>query len=181
MAAGGDKRESMYQKIESCRICGNRELVEVLDLGTQALTGVFPRTREQTVPAGPLRLVKCTGGGHCCGLLQLQHTYSLGELYGENYGYRSGLNASMVAHLHGKVRRILDLVQPPADALIVDIGSNDSTTLQAYPHRGTLLGVDPTGAKFRHFYPDHIQLIPDFFSAAAVARQVGARKASVIT
>ena len=34
-----------------------------------------------------------------CGLLQMEHSYDLGEMYGDNYGYRSGLNASMVTHL----------------------------------------------------------------------------------
>lgn len=172
----------MYRQISECRICKNTELVEVLDLGIQALTGVFPKTRTQEVTAGPLKLVKCTGDGDVCGLLQLQHTYDLGELYGDNYGYRSGLNASMVAHLHAKVRRILDRTPLPENALIVDIGANDSTTLQAYPTLGsTLVGVDPTGAKFRSFYPPHILLIPDFFSAATIREHCGDRKASVIT
>jgi NDP-4-keto-2,6-dideoxyhexose 3-C-methyltransferase len=172
----------MYRQISKCRICKNTQLVEVLDLGVQTLTGVFPRTRAQEVTAGPLKLVKCTGDDDVCGLLQLQHTYDLGELYGDNYGYRSGLNSSMVAHLHGKVRRILERVTLTDDALIIDIGANDSTTLQAYPTRGcTLVGVDPTGAKFRKFYPSHIQLIPDFFSAATVREHFGERKAAVVT
>lgn len=172
----------MYRQISECRICKNTQLVEVLDLGVQTLTGVFPKTRAQEVTAGPLKLVKCTGDDAVCGLLQLQHTYDLGELYGDNYGYRSGLNSSMVAHLHGKVRRILDRVTLSDDALVVDIGANDSTTLQAYPTRGcTLVGVDPTGAKFRKFYPPHIQLIPDFFSAATIRQHFGERKAAVVT
>ncbi len=172
----------MYRRISECRICKNTELVEVLDLGVQALTGVFPRTKAQDVTAGPLKLVKCTGDEAACGLLQLQHTYDLGELYGDNYGYRSGLNASMVAHLHRKVRRILDRVRLPDDALIVDIGSNDSTTLQAYPTQGcTLVGIDPTANKFREFYPPHIRLIPDFFSATTIQQHLLARKATVIT
>jgi len=172
----------MYRQIHACRICGNTQLVEVLDLGVQALTGVFPGSRTQSVTAGPLKLVKCEGGEQVCGLVQLQHTYDLGELYGDNYGYRSGLNASMVAHLREKVRKILDRVKLPPGALVIDIGANDSTTLQAYPSTGcTLVGVDPTGRKFRQFYPPHIQLIPDFFSAAVVRQHLGARRAAVIS
>jgi NDP-4-keto-2,6-dideoxyhexose 3-C-methyltransferase len=172
----------MYQEISGCRICGNRQLEIVLDLGTQALTGVFPKTRNQVITTGPLRLVKCTGDEDACGLLQLQHSYDLGELYGDNYGYRSGLNAGMVEHLRGKVRRILDQIPLPKDAMIIDIGANDSTTLQAYPKEGLrLVGVDPTGAKFKEFYPNHIQLIADFFSAETVRKHVGAHKAFVIT
>ena len=171
-----------YKKIEQCRICGNSHLVRVLDLGEQMLTGVFPRERVRDVTIGPLRLVKCVGGSEACGLLQLEHTFSLGEMYGENYGYRSGLNASMVEHLQGKVKNILKQVALSKGDLVVDIGSNDSTTLQAYPSDGiVLVGIDPTGVKFHAYYPPHIQLIPDFFSSALLKARFPGKKAKVIT
>ncbi len=171
-----------YKQIGQCRICGNKHLERVLDLGEQMLTGVFPREAGAEVTRGPLRLVKCTGGEDVCGLLQLEHSYDLGEMYGANYGYRSGLNASMVAHLHAKVQRIQGLVGLREGDLVIDIGSNDSTTLQAYPADSlTLAGVDPTGVKFHNYYPSHIQLIPDFFSAALVQQRFPGRKARVVT
>ncbi len=172
----------MYKKVEKCRICGNTHLERVLDLGEQMLTGIFPREKDAKVTTGPLRLAKCMGGDEACGLLQMEHSYDLGEMYGENYGYRSGLNASMVAHLNNKVKRILDLVQLRTGDLVIDIGSNDSTTLQAYPSSGpVLVGVDPTGVKFHSYYPPHIQLIPDFFSAALVKARFPEQKAKVVT
>lgn len=172
----------MYKIIEKCRICGNKHLEEALDLGEQMLTGVFPRQRGTQVTSGPLRLVKCIGNNDVCGLLQLQHSYDLGEMYGENYGYRSGLNASMIAHLHGKAKKILKQVELREGDLVIDIGSNDSTTLQAYPSSGLILaGIDPTGVKFHSFYPAHVKLIADFFSAALVKERFGGQKARVIT
>ncbi len=170
-----------YKKVERCRICGNTRLERVLDLGEQMLTGVFPRTKNAKVTSGPLRLVKCTGDNEVCGLLQLEHSYDLGEMYGENYGYRSSLNASMVHHLHGKVERILRQVNLREGDLVVDIGSNDSTTLQAYPTGPILVGIDPTGIKFGSYYPTHIQLIPDFFSAALLRDRFPKKKARTIT
>jgi C-methyltransferase-like protein/putative zinc binding protein/methyltransferase family protein len=172
----------MYTRTEKCRICGNRGLVNVLDLGEQALTGTFPRDPSAALTSGPLRLVKCTGDEESCGLLQLEHSYDMKEMYGRNYGYRSALNISMVTHLRGKVRRILRSVALNDDDLIVDIGSNDSTTLQAYPYRGAILvGVDPTGVKFAKDYPPHIQLIADFFSARALQGRFPGKKAKVVT
>lgn len=172
----------MYKKVEKCRICGNKQLERVLDLGEQMLTGVFPRVQGESVTTGPLHLVKCLGGDDVCGLLQMGHSYDLGEMYGENYGYRSGLNASMVAHLNNKVARILGLTKLEKGDLVVDIGSNDSTTLQAYPADGpVLVGVDPTGTKFHSYYPAHIQLIPDFFSAELVQERFPSQKAKVVT
>ena len=85
----------MYTEICNCRICHNTNLITVLSLGEQSLTGVFPKHKDDVVTSGPMDLVWCT----CCGLLQLKQSYNLGEMYGDNYGYRSGLNASMVRHL----------------------------------------------------------------------------------
>lgn len=172
----------MYKKVEKCRICGNTNLVRVLELGEQMLTGVFPAKKGAKITTGPLNLVKCMGGADVCGLVQMEHSYDLGEMYGENYGYRSGLNAGMVAHLHGKVKKILTQVDLQEGDLVVDIGSNDSTTLQAYPFSGlALVGVDPTGIKFHSYYPPHIQLIPDFFSSALVKARFPGKKAKVVT
>lgn len=172
----------MYRQIDRCRICGNARLERVLDLGEQMLTGVFPTSKDQAVTCGPLRLVKCVGDDDACGLLQMEHSYDLGEMYGENYGYRSGLNPSMVEHLNRKVERINGLVKLREGDLVIDIGSNDSTTLQAYKQLGlTLVGVDPTGVKFRQYYPPHVELIPDFFSSALVRERFGDRKARVVT
>ena len=91
---------SRPRKIAACRMCGNRTLVPILGLGDQYLTGVFPKENcESSLTRGPLSLVKCHGGPHDCGLLQLEHSYPVNQLYGSNYGYRSGLNAQMISHL----------------------------------------------------------------------------------
>jgi len=171
-----------YSTLSACRVCGNKNLVKVLDLGVQALTGVFPATRNQKITAGPLVLVKCHGAGEICHLLQLQHTYELSELYGENYGYRSGLNASMVRHLQSKVVDILQRVTLLPNDLVIDIGSNDGTTLGFYPQGDwDLVGIDPTGSKFSQYYKSHVKLIPDFFTAEKLAQTMGARKVKIVT
>ncbi len=72
----------LYKEISDCRLCEGIRLTTVLDLGIQALTGVFPKPGDEDVPAGPLQLCKCED----CDLVQLRHNYDLGKLYGENYG-----------------------------------------------------------------------------------------------
>ena len=176
----------MYKKVLACRICGNINLEPILDLGMQMLTGVFPsKVDTKAATTGPLELVKCFGdvnGAPSCGLVQLRHSYDLKEMYGLNYGYRSGLNKSMVDHLRSKVERIKSLVTLSPNDLIIDIGSNDGTTLAAYPQIGlNLVGVDPTGVKFTDFYPKHIKLIPDFFSAKLIEDKIPGARAKVVT
>ncbi|MUN36200.1 class I SAM-dependent methyltransferase [Actinomadura litoris] len=171
--------------ISECRICGNGELVPVLDLGVQAITSVFPRTPGDPVPRVPLELVKCGPGG--CGLVQLRHTTDAGAMYTTgSYGYRSSIRPFMVDHLRGIVRGVLDRVDLVPGDLVVDIGSNDSTLLRAYPREGIgegigLVGIDPTGEQFRPLYPDGIDLIPTYFSREAFAAEFGDRKAKVVT
>src|SRR4051812_500839 len=113
---------SLHTEITRCRACGGGELVSVLNLGSQALTGVFPRSRGEPVAGGPLELVKCTARDGC-GLVQLRQSYQLEDMYGMNYGYRSGLNASMVQHLRSKVQRILATGVLRDGDLVIDIGS----------------------------------------------------------
>jgi hypothetical protein len=165
-----------YRRLERCRVSGSSHLIPVLHLGEQELTGVFPHPGEE-VTRGPLELVWCPESG----LLQLAHSFDPSEMYGDNYGYRSGLNASMVRHLTHKIRfleRLADL--KPGDT-VLDIGSNDCTSLKAYGTPGlNRIGIDPTGLKFKPCYPQDVALVPDFFSAANF-RKVSDRPARVVT
>lgn len=166
-----------YRKLQACRLSGSDHLVSVLNLGNQALTGVFPKTREQPVTSGPLELVWCPDSG----LLQLGHSYDPGEMYGENYGYRSGLNQSMVDHLTEKVGVLERTAALRSGDVVLDIGSNDATTLKAYTVAGvSRIGIDPTGEKFRDYYPGGITLIPEFFSAQAF-RAASTAPAKIVT
>ncbi|CBJ51875.1 class I SAM-dependent methyltransferase [Ralstonia solanacearum] len=166
-----------YRKIQRCRVENSNHLVPVLNLGHQALTGVFPRTPGEQVTTGPLELVWSPDSG----LLQLGHSYDPAEMYGENYGYRSGLNQSMVNHLTDKVAYLERLVEPAAGDVVLDIGSNDATTLRAYRTPGLRrIGIDPTGKKFERYYPADVALVPDFFSADAY-RSVEKKPARIVT
>ncbi|HUK82069.1 MAG TPA: class I SAM-dependent methyltransferase [Verrucomicrobiae bacterium] len=173
-----------YQEVERCRICGNQQLDSVLNLGVQQLTGVFPKTRDQHVSAGPLELVKCREDGTTasCGLLQLRHSFNADEMYRGSYGYRSGLNEMMVQHLQSIVGRICKYVTLGNRDVVLDIGSNDATLLKAYPRKQlALLGIDPSAENFREFYTDEIALVTDYFSAGVFHSVMGSRKAKVVT
>jgi hypothetical protein len=166
-----------YRTIEACRVGKQKDLVSVLNLGRQALTGVFPSSSDEPVTEGPLELVRSLSSG----LLQLKHSYDPSEMYGNNYGYRSGLNQSMVDHLKRKVRFLEGFAALSPGDVVLDIGSNDCTLLKAYSLAGlTRIGIDPTGRKFRQHYPDGVIVVPDFYSADAF-RRVCTKQAKVVT
>jgi hypothetical protein len=165
-------------KISACRISGSKNLITVLDLGLQSLTGVFPKKLDTPITVGPLKLVWCPESG----LLQLRHSYDLAEMYGMNYGYRSGLNQSMVQHLQHKVNYLQRLHPLTSGDIVLDIGSNDATLLSAYNINGlNRIGIDPTGKKFSEFYQNGIELVPDFFTASAFQSKFQACKAKIVT
>lgn len=170
----------MLRKVTSCRICGNTDLTPILSLGEQALTGVFPKSRNEPVSRGPLELVKCHGDG-ACGLTQLAHSFDSSELYGNNYGYRSGLNASMVRHLKAKSEALQRRNRLQPGDIVLDIGSNDGTSLSFYPSRITRVGMDPTITKFHRFYQPGILPLAEFFTAANFANHFSNRKAKIIS
>lgn len=167
----------MYTEINCCRISGSRNLINVLSLGEQYLTGVFPKNVSDEISKGPLDLVWCPDSG----LLQMKQSYSLEEMYGDNYGYRSGLNSSMVNHLTNKIHTLEKLIPLSEKDIVIDIGSNDATSLKAYSGNFIKVGIDPTGKKFSEFYTNKITLIPDFFSAGLFKGKFPNKKARIIT
>jgi hypothetical protein len=172
--AGGN----MVININECRFCKSANLITVLSLGEQYLTGVFPRSPKEKITKGPLDLVFCTS----CGLLQMKQSYPVDEMYGKNYGYRSGLNQSMVRHLEHKVNTLEKIAPITSNDIVIDIGSNDATLLKAYQTDCLKIGIDPTGIKFKKYYTgEDIVLIPDFFNADKFHAKFPSKKAKIIT
>ncbi len=169
------------QKIDACRICKLQPLASVVDLGWQALSGIFPRLyTPDELSGGHLHLVRCSNPNGC-GLVQLEQSFEPRLMYGENYGYRSGLNQSMVRHLENRVRDIESRVKFEADDVVIDIGSNDGTTLSFFSDSLTRIGIDPTSNKYRRYYPSGAIVSPDFFSSELALSLSGGRLAKVIT
>ena len=164
--------------IDRCRVSGSNNLITVLNLGNQVLTGIFPKSKNEKITNGPLEVVWCPDSG----LLQLKHSYDLAEMYGENYGYKSGLNNSMVEHLKQKIFQLERLYSISSGDIVIDIGSNDATLLKSYTTKGLKrIGIDPIGNKFKKFYTDGLELIPDFFSKDIFNKKYGKAKAKIIT
>jgi NDP-4-keto-2,6-dideoxyhexose 3-C-methyltransferase len=171
----------MFHKIEKCRVCGNTHLVTVLNLGDQYLSGIFPKTIDLNMYRGPLELVKCDESSGGCGHVQLRHTFDLPTMYGDEYGYRSGLNQSMVTHLKEKYEKISNDISLQDNDIVVDIAGNDGTFLGFFPDYTRRLSIDPTSKKFAKYYKDGVDKVADFFSTEVYKSKFGTEKAKVIT
>jgi len=172
-------------QITQCRICGNKNLIPLFNLGEQALSGRFPKLNERDPPTAPLELVMCdpTSGKGACGLVQLRHSVTQDELYKSGYGYLSSMNDSMKKHLRDIAILLPAMVNLKPRDIILDIGSNDGTLLKQYPVPQNIerVGIDAGGKQYTKYYPDNIKLISDYFSADKFKSIYGERKAKIIT
>ena len=162
---------------KSCRICKSQKLETVIDLGNQSLTGVFNEDGKD-VEKYNMSLCMCND----CGLTQINEIYDLDLLYGDGYGYESALNASMVEHLKGKSKSIHKILKFCDEDIIIDIGSNDATSLTFFNNNTVKIGVDFTGKKYQANYNAcNATLIPDFFPSSKLDDFLDGRKAKFIS
>lgn len=147
----------------NCRGCNSTLEPTNLNLGMQSSSGVFPKSRDVLVPEAELRLFQCMN----CSLVQLGKSLPQEVLFGETYGYRSGLNQSMVKHLGDLASYLGRKVQLGPETYVVDIGANDGTLLRAllgtFPNIKTI-AVDPTLSAWESFYDFECTFIPEFFT-----------------
>lgn len=177
VATSGSSRNLVHE-IDSCRICHSSDLKPVIDLGEQSLTGRFPAQDEADPPAAPLSLIRCA----VCGLVQLRHSVDVDEMFGANYGYRSGINATMTRHLARIAEAIAARSELASGDSVLDIGCNDGTLLKSYPvARINRFGIDPIAEMFRKGYPSDLQILTDFFSAQKAIELVGEQRPRAIT
>ena len=160
-----------------CRISKRDDLINVFDLGNHYMCGEFPSSPNENIDKGKLSL----GWSPSSGLLQLSENRDITSMYGQNYGYRSGLNLSMVSHLQNKVNYLYELCTIENKKCVLDIGSNDGTLLSKYPSDILKIGIDPTIAKYSHFYQKDIVKVPDFFNADNFNSVSNGLKADIIT
>lgn len=165
--------------ISRCKICGGESLCEVFSLGDLASCGVFPSKEQPDPPKAPLTLVQC----EACGLVQLGHNFDADDLFRHSYGYRSGINESMVRHLRDIASIVMQRVKLEPGDIILDIGSNDGTSLSFYRDLSEVrrIGIDPTIPNFKRYYEPGIETLGDFFTVANFRKLAGDAKAKAVT
>ena len=173
-------------KIEKCRICGNRKFKEIISLGNQCLTSVYPKPESKDPSKSRLELVLCDSKNKPeleCNLVQLYHNADIEEMYGTTYGYFSSISPTMVSHLEDIIKFTKRHVNLNAGDAVLDIGCNDGTLLNKYGFETKLkrYGVDPSSEKFLHMFQKDIKVLTDFFSYNKVNEFSEGKKFKVIS
>jgi methylation protein EvaC len=126
-------------------MCGG-PLRDFLDLGSSPPADRFAATPDEKENWYPLQAAVCTS----CWLAQLREVVPDGELYGDDYGFRTGSSPAAVAYFGELAHELTALYPAQAAQLTVEIGCNDGTLLdelqKAAVMPATVLGVDPSAA-----------------------------------
>jgi len=162
-------------KIKSCRLCNSFKLTKLFSLGNLCFTGKFP-LKKQKIKKKPIQVVLCKN----CGLVQLGHNFDLKYLYGPDYGYRTGINKTMLNHVKLIVKKLSKLTNLNNKDLVLDIASNDGSLLNFYKKTTCTFGIDPILSKYKKNYKNINYKVGDFFSYEKI-RKFTKKKFKIIT
>ena len=163
-----------------CRLCKNKNLKSVLNLGKTTLANSFLKKSQlqNEEPVFPLALRFCTD----CGQLQTSHVVSP-KLMFRNYVWVSSTSPVTVAHFTQYANFIFKRLKMKKGDLVVEMGSNDGVLLKPFKKLGAkVLGVDPARNVARRATKEGIPTLPHYFNTK-LARQIVKKhgKAKVVT
>ena len=172
----------MLKHRQTCRVCDNPHLEDVIDLGDQYFQGCFVKDGVQPPPKLPMpnKVVRCdtTKFQTGCGLVQTAHSIDTDLLYC-NYWYESGISQTMRDHLKSIVNTSLDITGI-SSGTVLDIASNDNTLLRNYSSKFNKIGIDPSVIAARQTDKD-IKVINTTFPSTEVNKLIPHGTADIIT
>ncbi|MBI2104145.1 MAG: class I SAM-dependent methyltransferase [Candidatus Omnitrophica bacterium] len=151
-----------------CRLCGSRDLQQVMSLGATPLANAFVSAADRKTPQArfPLDVHLCGGCGH----VQLLDVVDPEVLF-RDYVYVSSTSPVFVDHFRRYAEAMLALTGMPAGSRIVEIGSNDGALLGFFQAAGMrVLGIDPARRIAERATAGGIPTLPEFFTPALAKR-----------
>lgn len=165
----------------SCRLCGSKNLEDIFSLGEQYINDFVPKEKIGKGLKVPLDLMMCLK----CSLLQLRHSAPQELLYSRHYWYKSGVTDTMRRALRDITEQIESMVNLKAGDVVLDIGANDGTMLDAYTAGGIRrVGCEPADNLIAALKENTPYVMHDFWNYERymeLANQWGFDKAKVIT
>lgn len=150
-----------------CRNCHGDKISNIINLGDQPISSIFPKNNQADPRKGILELVLCNE----CGLVQLTESVESHVMYGESYGYLSSTSKQMVRHLRSIVEDSMLIVTLSDNDFVLDIGCNDGTLLDNIENNKiTKFGIDPSAERFESTVSSNITLINDLFSEEIIRK-----------
>lgn len=150
-----------------CRNCNKKSFSKIIKIGSQPISS-RSYLKPKKLKKYSLDLFICKK----CSLVQLSKVAPAKEMYGDTYGYWTGLSNLMINHMRKKAVFLKSKGKLKKNSKILDIGSSDPTFLRLLKQKEKslkLFAIDPSSSKFqKSFDQEKINLIVDYFSKKKV-------------
>ncbi len=152
-------------KIDKCRLCGSRELTDILELGAQPPANSLRREKEQLLENIPLTITYCLE----CTAVQLTETVSPEAMF-RDYFWVTGTSQTAIDFARQFSEEVVQ--RNPAQSLfVVEVASNDGTFLREFQRRShRILGIDPAQNLAISAEAVGVPTIPEFFGLSLAKR-----------
>jgi len=163
--------------VNSCEICGDTNLISVLDLGTHPLCDDLVEVGDtRQCKEYPIEILFCK----TCNSAHQKYQVPKIALFPKSYHYRSRFTEDVLVGMSNLVDEVESKLGSLKGKKVLDIGCNDGSLLNFFHAKGAqTIGIEPTGAhqdasKDKHvifndyFSPESAQLIFDQFGSLDV-------------
>lgn len=135
---------SELKKIEFCEVCGNKKLIEVLDLGEHSLCDdLIAIGSKKTNVQYPIKILFCES----CKTAHQKYQVSKEKLFTDDYHYRAKITGVVLDSMRDLVKNCKHFLGDLKNQKVLDIGCNDGSLLNFFKEEGAItFGIDPTGA-----------------------------------
>ena len=158
-----------------CRNCKKIKFLKIIKIGDQPISSSTLKNKKK-LKKYPLDLFKCQN----CNLIQLSKVAPADKMYGNSYGYWTGLSDLMINHMKKKVEWIKKSKKILKKSRALDIGCSDPTFLKLLKKVDKsleLFAVDTSSEKFEEsFKKEKINLIVDYFSKQKIDNYLEKKK-----
>lgn len=162
-----------YYLRSSCRVCGNKDLYQFLDLGEHPLSDAFvseDQIKKKEERFFPLSIYVCRGCNH----MQLLDVVDARLLFPEEYALFSSASPALVRHFKGYADEVYQKFGKMDNKFVVEIASNDGALLAPMEELGfNVLGIEPATNTAEVARSRGIDVIGDFFSEALSEKLAG--------
>lgn len=162
---------SPLRQINLCEVCGNAQLVPVLDLGLHPLCDdLVPLGEARICRQYPIEVVFCA----TCVTAHQRYQLPKRDLFPDSYHYRARFTVDVLKGMSDLVDSCVRRFGELSGRKVLDIGCNDGSLLDIFRERGAITaGIEPTGA-YRDAADKGHPTVNDFLSTQ-VARAFVAR------